>query len=197
MTTFTLPDLPYGKESLSPVLSKETLDYHHDKHHMAYVTNLNNLIKGTEFENADLETIIRQGKGGLFNNAAQVWNHTFYFEQFGIQSPVSGRLADAIRAKWGSFEAFQKEFNAAGAGLFGSGWVWLSCDNKGELSISQEPNAGNPLTHDLHPLLTFDVWEHAYYIDYRNARPAYIEALWKIVDWRVMERRYEYQSKKW
>lgn len=190
LSSFTLPELPYSRDALSPAISSETLQYHHDKHHQSYVTNLNRLIVGTEFENADLETIVKKSSGSIFNNAAQVWNHTFYFEQFGRQTQIKGVLADLIISQWGSVDAFKREFNAAGASLFGSGWVWLVADSSDRLSIVKTSNAGNPLTEGLYPLLTFDVWEHAYYIDYRNARATYLDALWGIVDWQVIEMRY-------
>lgn len=191
MAKFALPALIYAYTALAPVISQETLEFHHDKHHNAYVTNLNNLIAGTEWENRSLEEIICGAKGGIYNNAAQVWNHTFYFAQFASSAtPIKGPLADKIIAQWGSIQAFQDEFNKAAATLFGSGWAWLSVDNSGKLVISQEQNAGNPLTKGLAPLMTFDVWEHAYYIDYRNRRPDYIAALWKILDWNVIEARY-------
>ncbi|MGM9804938.1 MAG: superoxide dismutase [Candidatus Aphodosoma sp.] len=190
MAKFTLPALIYAYTALAPVISKETLEYHHDKHHNAYVTNLNRLIDGTDFENKTLEEIMLSATGGIYNNAAQVWNHTFYFAQFGTKTPVKGALADKITAQWGSIDAFRAEFNNAAATLFGSGWAWLSVDKDGRLVISQEQNAGCPLTKGLTPLMTFDVWEHAYYIDYRNRRPDYIAALWEILDWNVIEARY-------
>lgn len=190
MAKFTLPALIYAYTALAPVISKETLEYHHDKHHNAYVTNLNRLIDGTDFENKTLEEIMLSATGGIYNNAAQVWNHTFYFAQFGTKTPVKGALANKITAQWGSIDAFRAEFNNAAATLFGSGWAWLSVDKDGRLVISQEQNAGCPLTKGLTPLMTFDVWEHAYYIDYRNRRPDYIAALWEILDWNVIEARY-------
>ena len=189
---FELIQLPYATESLEPVISKQTIDYHHGKHLQTYVNNLNNLIQGTKFENADLETIVKESEGAIFNNAGQILNHNLYFTQF---SPTgggkpSGRLAEAIDAAWGSFENFQKEFEAAGVGLFGSGWVWLAADKDGNLSIIKEVNAGNPLTKGLNPLLTFDVWEHAYYLDFQNRRADQLKSLWTIVDWKVVESRY-------
>ena len=190
MITFTLPQLPYEYEALEPSISEETLRYHHDKHHLAYVNNLNKLIKGTEFEDSELVDIVRHSKGAIFNNAAQVWNHTFYFEQFGVCTPIEGQLAQQIVRQWGTIEKFKEEFVAAGMSQFGSGWVWLVCNKDGELSILTESNAGNPLTKGYIPLMTFDVWEHAYYIDYRNLRGDYLNALWKILDWRVIEERY-------
>jgi len=189
---FELIQLPYATDALEPVISKQTIGFHHDKHLQAYVNNLNNLIQGTPFENADLETIVKKSEGGIFNNAGQILNHNLYFTQFsqtGGGKP-SGRLAEAIDAAWGSFENFQKEFEAAGVGLFGSGWVWLSSDDKGGLSITKEPNAGNPLTKGLKPILTFDVWEHAYYLDFQNRRADHLKALWAIVDWKVVGSRY-------
>ena len=188
---FTLPALPYTAEALAPTMSQETLNFHHGKHHLAYVNNLNNLVKGTRYETMDLEAIVRESDGAIFNNAAQVWNHTFFFEQFkttGVE--VKGNVRTAIEQKWGSFDAFKTEFNNAGATLFGSGWVWLIKDAKGNLEIVKESNAGNPLTKGLKPLLTFDVWEHAYYLDYQNRRADYLNALWNIIDWKVIESRW-------
>lgn len=188
---FTLPALPYTAEALAPTMSQETLNFHHGKHHLAYVNNLNNLIKGTRFETMELEDIIRNSDGGIFNNAAQVWNHTFFFEQFKAKGCESkGAVRTAIEKKWGSFDAFKTEFNTAGATLFGSGWVWLVKDDKGNLEIVKENNAGNPLTKGLTPLLTFDVWEHAYYLDYQNRRADYLAALWTILDWETVEKRW-------
>ena len=189
---FELIQLPYADDALEPVISKQTIEFHHGKHLQAYVNNLNNLIQGTKFENADLETIVKESDGAIFNNAGQILNHNLYFLQFSPKGggQPSGKLAEAIVAKWGSFENFQKEFEAAGVGLFGSGWVWLAADDKGNLSITKEVNAGNPLTQGLKPLLTFDVWEHAYYLDYQNRRADYLKSLWKIVDWKVVESRY-------
>ena len=189
---FELKPLSYANDALEPVISKETIEYHHGKHLATYVTNLNNLIAGTKFENADLETIIKESEGGIFNNSAQVWNHNFYFESFspnGGGGP-NGKFADAINAAFGSFDDFKKEFIAAAVGLFGSGWAWLIKDNAGNLSIVKESNAGNPLTKGLIPIFTFDVWEHAYYIDYRNRRADHLNELWKIVDWDVVSKRY-------
>ena len=189
---FELVRLPYATNALEPVISQQTIEYHHGRHLQTYVNNLNNLIQGTQFENADLETIVKQSDGAIFNNAGQILNHNLYFMQF---SPTgggkpSGRLLQAIEAVWGSFENFQKEFETAGAGLFGSGWVWLAADNDGKLSIVKEINAGNPLTKGLKPLLTFDVWEHAYYIDFQNRRADHLNNLWKIVDWKIVESRF-------
>lgn len=180
----TLPPLPYAMDALAPTISKETLEYHYGKHHATYVTNLNNLIKGTEFENLSLEEIVKKSSGGIFNNAAQVWNHTFYWNGLTPQGSgaPSGPVADAINAKWGSFDKFKEEFNKSALGNFGSGWTWLV--QKGDaLEIVNTSNAGTPLTTDAKALLTCDVWEHAYYIDYRNARAKYVEAFWNIVNW--------------
>ena len=196
ITKFELVQLPYATDALEPVISKQTIDFHHGKHLQAYVNNLNNLIQGTPFETADLETIVKESDGAIFNNAGQILNHNLYFTQF---SPTgggkpTGRLAEAIDAAWGSFENFQKEFETAGAGLFGSGWVWLAADNDGNLSIVRESNAGNPLTKGLKPLLTFDVWEHAYYLDFQNRRADHLKSLWIIVDWKIVESRQNSQS---
>ena len=189
---FELIKLPYAPDALEPVISKQTIDFHHGKHLQAYVNNLNTLIQGTKFETADLETIVKESDGAIFNNAGQILNHNLYFTQFaptGGGAP-SGKLAKAIEAAWGSLEQFQKEFETAGVGLFGSGWVWLAADKDGSLTITKESNAGNPLTKGLTPLLTFDVWEHAYYIDFQNRRADHLKSLWKIVDWKVIESRY-------
>lgn len=191
---YTQPDLPYGREALAPAISPATIDYHYGKHEKAYIDNLNRLIQGTEFEDMDLEDIIRNAGSNkaLFNNASQAWNHIFYFFTFspdGSREP-SGDLLRAINRDFGSFEKFKEAFVEAGVGLFGSGWVWLSRDNDGKLLITQGPNAGNPLTEGLTPLLVFDVWEHAYYLDYQNRRADALRALWDIVDWDVVEGRY-------
>jgi len=186
------PKLPYAENALEPVISAETIRYHYGKHEKAYIDNLNRLIKGTEHEDSELEDIIEKAGGPLFNNASQAWNHIFYFFTFspdGSREP-GGELRAAIDRDFGSFEKFKEAFVQAGAGLFGSGWVWLSRDDDGKLFITQGGNAGNPLTDGLTPLLTFDVWEHAYYIDYRNARADYLNSLWNIVDWDVVESRY-------
>ncbi len=180
-----LPALPYAKTALEPHISAETIDFHYGKHHQAYVTNLNNLIKGTEFEAADLETIVKKSSGGLFNNAAQVWNHTFYWNCLkpnGGGEP-SGRLAEAINAAFGSFAGFKEQFTQTALTTFGSGWAWLVQRPDGSLGLVSTPNAATPLTGSDTPLLTCDVWEHAYYIDYRNARPKYVEAFWNLVNW--------------
>lgn len=188
-----LPKLQYSLNALAEVISEKTMEFHYGKHHQAYVNNLNNLIPGTKFENAGLEQIIMEAEGGIFNNGAQVWNHTFYFEAFNPapkQKP-EGELLKAIEVSFGSFEEFLSKFSNAAATLFGSGWAWLVIDTDGKLVITQESNAGNPLRKGLKPLLTCDVWEHAYYLDYQNRRPDYIQAFWKIVDWRVVEKRFE------
>ncbi|GHV54584.1 superoxide dismutase [Bacteroidia bacterium] len=189
---FELVKLPYAVNALEPVISKQTIEFHHGKHLQAYVNNLNNLAPGTKFENAALETIVKESDGAIFNNAGQVLNHNLYFTQFSPNGggKPSGKLADAINAAWGSFEDFQKEFETNGVGLFGSGWVWLAADASGKLSITKEPNAGNPVTKGLKPLLGFDVWEHSYYLDYQNRRADHLKELWKIVDWKVVESRY-------
>ncbi|WP_295541756.1 Fe-Mn family superoxide dismutase [uncultured Thiohalocapsa sp.] len=180
-----LPALPYEKNALEPVISAETLDYHYGKHHQTYVNNLNNLIPGTEFEGLSLEEIIKKAAGGIFNNAAQVWNHTFYWNCLSPNGggEPTGALADAITAKWGSFDAFKQAFNQSAATNFGSGWTWLVKTADGGVDIHNTSNAGNPMTDGLTPLLTIDVWEHAYYIDYRNARPKYLDAIWDKVHW--------------
>jgi Fe-Mn family superoxide dismutase len=180
-----LPALPYDRTGLEPHISAETIDFHYGKHHQTYVTNLNNLVKGTEFENADLESIVRKSQGGLFNNAAQVWNHSFYWNCLkpnGGGEP-GGRLAEAINAAFGSFAAFKEEFTKTAIGTFGSGWAWLVQRPDGSLALVSTPNAATPLTGSDKPLLTCDVWEHAYYIDYRNARAKYVEAFWNLVNW--------------
>ena len=182
--TFKLPELPYAKDALAPHISQETLEYHHGKHHNAYVTKLNELIEGKPEADKSLEEIILSSEGPLFNNAAQVWNHTFYWNGLKPQGggAPSGKVADGINAKWGSFDKFKEEFNKSALGNFGSGWTWLV--QKGDaLEIVNTSNAGTPLTTDATPLLTCDVWEHAYYIDYRNARAKYVEAFWTLVNW--------------
>ncbi|MFD1244810.1 superoxide dismutase [Paralysiella testudinis] len=187
-----LPVLPYALDALAPHLSKETLEYHYGKHHQTYITNLNNLIKGTEFENADLEEIVKKSSGGLFNNAAQTWNHTFYWLSLtpNGQGKPAGELAAAIDAKWGSFDAFKAEFDKVAAGTFGSGWAWLVKKADGSLDLVSTSNAATPLTTDAVPLLTCDVWEHAYYIDYRNSRPNYLGGFWNIVNWDEVAKRF-------
>jgi Fe-Mn family superoxide dismutase len=182
---FELPKLPFGMEDLQPHISKETLEYHHGKHHNAYVTNLNKMIEGTEHANSSLEEIIKKSDGGLFNNAAQVWNHTFYWNCLSPKGggQATGAIADAINSSFGSFEKFKEEFSTAAATQFGSGWAWLVKKADGSIAIEKTANAGCPLTSGVKPLLTCDVWEHAYYVDYRNARPQYIEAFWNLVNW--------------
>jgi Fe-Mn family superoxide dismutase len=180
-----LPPLPYAKDALQPHISAETLEYHYGKHHQAYVTNLNNLIKGTEFENLPLEEIIKKSSGGVFNNSAQVWNHTFFWNCMkpnGGGAPT-GAVANAINAKWGTFEKFKEEFSKSAVGNFGSGWTWLVKKADGSVDIVNTSNAATPLTTADKPLLTVDVWEHAYYIDYRNARPKFVEMWWNLVNW--------------
>ena len=180
-----LPPLPWARDALAPHISAETIDYHYGKHHQAYVTNLNNQIKGTEFENLSLEEIIRKASGGMFNNAAQIWNHTFYWNCLkpnGGGEPT-GRLADAINKAFGGFAQFKDEFTKTSVGTFGSGWGWLVQRPDGSLALASTSNAGTPITGADRPLLTCDVWEHAYYIDYRNARPKYVEAFWSLVNW--------------
>lgn len=190
---YVQPELPYSNDALAPAISAETISYHYGKHEKAYIDNLNRLIKGTEYEDMDLEEIITKAKGPLFNNASQAWNHIFYFFTFSPQGSrePSGELRKAIDRDFGSFDKFKEAFVEAGVGLFGSGWVWLSSDEDGKLVITQGPNAGNPLTEGLTPLLTFDVWEHAYYLDYQNRRADALKALWDIVDWDVVEGRYQ------
>ncbi len=187
-----LPALPYAKDALQPHISAETLEYHYGKHHQAYVTNLNNLIKGNEFENMSLEDIIMKSSGGVFNNAAQVWNHTFYWNCLSPNGggEPSGALADAIKAKWGSFDAFKEAFSKAAVGTFGSGWAWLVKTANGQLDIVATSNAATPMTSGQKALMTCDVWEHAYYIDYRNARPKYVEVFWNLVNWNFVSQNY-------
>jgi len=183
-----LPKLPYMLDALEPYISKRTLEYHYGKHHQAYVNNLNKLIPGTEFENKSLEDIIRKATGGVFNNGAQVWNHTFYWHCMkprGGGGPT-GALAEVIQKNFGSFGDFKEKFSSAAATLFGSGWTWLIKKDNGSLEIVQESNAGNPLKNGATPLLTCDVWEHAYYLDKQNARPEYIADFWKLVDWNAV-----------
>jgi Fe-Mn family superoxide dismutase len=181
----TLPALPYAIDALAPHISQETLEYHYGKHHQTYVTNLNNLIKGTEFENLSLEEIIKKSSGGVFNNSAQVWNHTFYWNSLtpnGKGAP-DGALAEAINAKWGSFDKFKEEFTKSAVGNFGSSWTWLVKKADGSLDIVNTSNAATPLTTDAKALITCDLWEHAYYIDYRNVRPKYLETFFKLANW--------------
>ena len=192
---FQLINLPYAPDALEPVISARTLSFHHGKHLQGYVDNLNKLIAGTEFESMPLDDIVAKSTGAIFNNAGQILNHNLYFTQFRpsalehAEGPT-GPLKAKIESQWGTLEAFQQEFVAKGVGLFGSGWVWLQADAAGALSIGQYPGADNPVAHGLRPLLTFDVWEHAYYLDYQNRRAAHLAALWGIVDWSVIEKRY-------
>ena len=189
---YELPELPYAYDALAPSISRETIEYHYGKHERTYIDNLNRLIKGTEYEDMELEEIIKTASGPLFNNASQAWNHIFYFFTFspdGNHEP-EGHLRHAIEEQFGSVENFKKEFEEAGVSLFGSGWVWLSKDTTGKLFITKGSNAENPLTQGLIPLLTFDVWEHAYYLDYRNRRADALKELWKIVDWDIVASRY-------
>jgi superoxide dismutase, Fe-Mn family len=190
--SFALPKLNYAPDALVPYITKQTIDFHYGKHHQTYVNNLNNLVPGTRFENASLEQIIREADGAIFNNAAQIWNHTFYFESFSPtgQREPKGLLADAISGTFGSFDAFKEQFTKSAVTLFGSGWAWLVKNAAGKPEIIQESNAGNPMKKGLTPLLTCDVWEHAYYLDYQNRRPDYVQAFWNIVDWKVIESRF-------
>ena len=193
MGKFELMALPYAPEALEPVISKETIAFHHGKHLAGYVNNLNGLLPGSGFEEASLEEIVCKATGGMLNNAGQIMNHELYFGQFAspkVDNKPIGKLAEAIARDFGSFEAFKEEFQKKGTTLFGSGWVWLSADKDGKLVITQEPNAANPIQKGLNPLLTFDVWEHAYYLDYQNRRPDHLAALWQIIDWEVIEQRY-------
>ena len=180
-----LPALPYANNALAPTISEETIEYHYGKHHQTYVTNLNNLVPGTEFENSSLEEIVLKASGGIFNNAAQVWNHTFYWNCLSPEGggAPTGALADAINKAFGSFDEFKSKFSTSAATNFGSGWTWLVKNADGSVEIVNTSNAANPMTDGKTPILTIDVWEHAYYVDYRNARPKYMEAIWNIVNW--------------
>ena len=193
MKKFELMALPYSENALEPVISKETIGFHHGKHLLTYVNNLNGLLEGSALADLPLEEIVLKSEGGMLNNAGQILNHEMYFAQFAApkenNAPV-GKVAESIVRDFGSFEAFKEEFQKKGATLFGSGWVWLSADKDGKLVITQETNAANPIQRGLKPLLTFDVWEHAYYLDYQNRRPDHLTALWKIIDWEVIEKRY-------
>ncbi|MGZ4958261.1 MAG: superoxide dismutase [Fe] [Methylomonas sp.] len=191
--TFELPALPYAKDALAPHISAETIEYHYGKHHQTYVTNLNNLVPGTEFEGLSLEEIVKKSSGGIFNNAAQVWNHTFYWNCLspnGGGEPTGG-LAHAIERTFGSFEKFKEEFTKTAVTTFGSGWAWLVKNKNGGLELVSTSNAGCPLTAGQTPILTCDVWEHAYYIDYRNLRPKYVESFWALVNWEFASANYE------
>lgn len=192
MSKFTLPTLKYKADALSPVISEQTINYHYGKHLQTYINNLNNLIVGTEFENAALEDIIKKSDGGIFNNAAQTYNHIFYFDTFSPTPKLNpdGKLLAAIEKQWGSLDKFKEAFVAAGLSIFGSGWVWLASDSAGHLSIVKCANGDNPLTKGLKPLLGADVWEHAYYLDFQNRRADHLADLWKIMDWAVVEKRY-------
>lgn len=189
---FELPVLPYAPNALEPVIGQQTIELHYGKHYQTYLTNLNNLVPGTKFENMDLVDIVKQSEGPLFNNAGQALNHYIYFLSFSPNGggEPGGKLAEAITAQYGSFENLKKEFNAAAVSVFGSGWAWLAKDNAGKLSIEKEPNGSNPVVKGLTPLLGFDVWEHAYYLDYQNRRADHVNALWNIVDWKAVESRY-------
>ena len=193
MGKFELMVLPYAIDALEPVISKQTLEFHHGKHLAGYMNNLHGLLPGSGFEDASLEDIVCKASGGMLNNAGQILNHNMYFEQFTASkadNAPTGKLVDAIVRDFGSFEAFKETFQKSGATLFGSGWVWLSADKDGKLVITQETNAANPIQKGLKPLLTFDVWEHAYYLDYQNRRPDHLAALWQIIDWQIIEKRF-------
>lgn len=193
MKTYELMTLPYALEALEPVISRETIALHHGKHLQAYVNNLNNLLPGSGLEELPLVEIVKQATGGISNNAGQILNHELYFSQFRAPKENNipeGELMEAIGETFGSFVQFKEEFQKAGSTLFGSGWAWLSAKDDGSLVITQEPNAQNPVQRGLRPLLTFDVWEHAYYVDYQNLRPDHLAALWDIIDWDVVESRY-------
>ena len=194
MGKIELKALPYALDTLEPVISKQTLEFHHGKHLAGYVNNLNGLLEGSRLAGLPLEEMVCKAEGGVLNNAGQILNHNLYFGQFTApkaDNAPKGKLAEAIVRDFGSFEAFKEAFQKGGATLFGSGWVWLSADKDGKLVITQEANAANPVQKGLKPLLTFDVWEHAYYLDYQNRRAAHLAALWQIMDWRVIEKRYE------
>ena len=194
MKKIELMALPYAIDALEPVISKQTLEFHHGKHLAGYVNNLNGLLEGSPFAGLSLAEIVLKAEGGVLNNAGQILNHNLYFEQYcapKADNAPKGKLAEAIVRDFGSFEAFKETFQKGGATLFGSGWVWLSADKEGKLVITQEANAANPVQKGLKPLLTFDVWEHAYYLDYQNRRPDHLAALWQIVDWEVIEKRYD------
>jgi len=193
--THVLMDLPFDENALEPVISRETLQYHYGKHHATYINNLNGLIEGTQYEELDLAQIVVTAEGGIFNNAAQVYNHNFYFKGMTSEATVpSKQLVDLLDRDFGSAEAFKETFLKTAAGLFGSGWVWLSVDGSGSLVLESFSNAGNPLLSGHTPLMTCDVWEHAYYIDYRNARPAYLEKWWELVNWDFVSQNLEFYS---
>jgi Fe-Mn family superoxide dismutase len=193
---FELPDLPYEMSDLEPYISKKTLELHYKKYHKAYVTNLNSLISGTKFNNLDLETIIKVADGPVFNNAAQIWNHTFYFEGLkrASENTLKGRFAAVIKRNFGSVLFLKSSFTKSAISLFGAGWIWLVLNPDGSMGIIQKSNAGNPLRIGLVPLLTCDVWEHAYYLDYQNRRKNYLEAFWKLINWEIIEKRYNESS---
>ena len=194
MGKFELMALPYAIDALEPVMSKQTLEFHHGKHLAGYVNNLNALLEGSPLAGLPLEEIVLKATGGMLNNAGQILNHNLYFEQYRApkaDNAPTGKLAEAIVRDFGSFEAFKEAFQKGGATLFGSGWVWLSADKDGKLVITQETNAANPIQKGMKPLLTFDVWEHAYYLDYQNRRPDHLAALWQIINWQVIDKRYE------
>lgn len=191
--SFTLPALPYTKDALMPHISAETLEYHYGKHHQTYITNLNNLVKGTEFETLSLEDIIKKSSGGMFNNAAQVWNHTFYWHCLRapkVNNAPTGKLLDTITTTFGGLDAFKEKFTATALATFGSGWAWLVKNADASIAIVSTSNAGTPITNDQIALLTCDVWEHAYYIDYRNARLKYVEAFWNLVNWEFVAKNF-------
>lgn len=192
MSKFTLPEFPFAQDALEPHISKTTIEFHYGKHHQTYVDNLNKLIIGTEFENSTLEEIVLKSSGGIFNNAAQVWNHTFYWNCLTPKSNLKpeGKLLDAIEKEFGSYEEFKGKFTNSAVTLFGSGWAWLVKNKEGKLEIVQTSNAENPMRQDKTPLLVCDVWEHAYYIDKQNRRPAYLESFWNLVDWKKVEERF-------
>ena len=189
--TFQLPSLPYAPDALEPVISARTIEFHYGKHHQAYATKLNSLVPGTAFENSTLEEIIMKAEGGIFNNAAQVWNHTFYWEGFSANrgTEPTGKLLEMINRDFGSFDAFKTKFNEAAVNQFGSGWAWLVLNAEGNLAIVTTGNAANPMRDGLKPLLTCDVWEHAYYLDFQNRRPDYVNAFWQLVDWDIIAKR--------
>jgi Fe-Mn family superoxide dismutase len=189
--TFQLPSLPYAADALEPVISARTIEFHYGKHHQAYVTKLNGLIPGTAFENSSLEQIILKAEGGIFNNGAQVWNHTFYWESFSAKrgTSPSGKLLEMLNRDFGSFDAFITKFNEAAVNQFGSGWAWLVQKTDGSLFIVSTGNAANPMRDGLKPILTCDVWEHAYYLDFQNRRPDYVNAFWQLVDWDIVAKR--------
>jgi Fe-Mn family superoxide dismutase len=191
--TFVLPPLPYAYDALEPHISRQTMQLHHSKHLQTYVNNLNSLVIGSKYSDADLETIVKGADGAIFNNAGQVLNHTLYFNQFSSkpQARPTGKLADAINKYFGSYQTFVEQYNKSAISLFGSGWVWLAKSPNGQLVITQEANAGNPMSRGLQPLLGCDVWEHAYYLDYQNRRVDHIDAFWKVVDWKVVEKLFE------